>query len=805
MKFTLKWLKEYLDTDVSLQEICDKLPAIGLEVEDVIDNAETLKGFNCVLVKDCQKHPESDHLNICKVVTATGDILQIICGASNVKSGVKAILCPIDSTPPGLGIKITKSKIKGYESQGMLCSEKELGLGEDHKGILLLPDETLLGKNIAEIKNLNDVFVDISITPNRGDCLGVYGIARDLAATGLGTLKPFENCKINESVKNPFNITIDDENCPEFAIRYIKGVKNCESPAWLKQRLEAIGFTPKTALVDITNYVMWCLNRPLHCYDADKIKGDFLIKKSKGGEKYLALDKYEYILPENATLIANTNDDILGLAGIIGGGGTATELTTTNIVLECAIFEPISIATTARKIGINTDAKYRFERSVDGANREVVMNYATKLILDICGGEASDVAFKKHKSFDEIFKKRIIDFKITDFKRVLGIEIPTNNIEQILIKLGYDVKIIGSNISVITPSWRNGYIEIPENVIEDVIRIYGYEKVQPALVSEEKIDEDDINKINRNKSDIYYEVNKLLAGNGLTEIISWSFINEKLSAEFAPINDDLRLLNPMTQDMAYLRPSLIPGMLNVIEYNNARSIDNVSVFENGVVFLGTEVGDQKKVLAGVRSGLTTNKNIYGTSRAYDVFDVKKDLYDVLEVFGINADSLTLTQDFPDYFHPSKSGAIKMGSIILGVFGEINPFKMVKFDLKYKVNAFEIYLDNVPRNKAKATQKKKFTLNELQPIYRDFAFIVDKTLEVGKIIDVVKKINKDLIKEINLFDIYNGKGMKEGKKSIAFTIKIQPTGNSLTLEEIDDISSKIIGEIVEKFNGVLRDK
>lgn len=799
MKFTLKWLQEYLDTTATCEDICDNLTQIGLEVEEVVDKAGALRGFDCVSVEEVKRHPESDHLNICKVRTAQGELLQIICGAHNVASGVKAVLARTGSVIPATGLKLTKSKMLGVESQGMLCSEKELGLGDDHAGILLLAEDVPLGTNVATALGIDDILIDIAITPNRGDCLGVYGIARELAAAGLGKLKPFEKSAISNDLDNPFKVAINDDSCKEFAIRCVKGVKNCESPAWLKEKISAVGFTPKSALVDITNFVMWVLNRPMHCYDADKIKGDFVIKKSVGGESYVALDRNEYKLPPDTTLICDTHSNTLGLAGIVGGLSTATDMNTMNIVLECAVFDPISIARTARVISINTDAKYRFERGIDSMTTDLAMDYATKLILEICGGEPSKIERVKTPSE----AKKSIEFPLSIVPTILGIDIAKERILQILTGLGYMATDKGDTLSLLAPSWRND-ITIKENVVEDIIRIYGYNNLLPIEINDNKIGEDDVNRRNRDWNEKLWQANKLLAANGMIEVITWGFVNEKDAADFFAINDKLRLINPMSEDMAYMRPTMLPNMLNIVHNNNDRGVDNISIFENGIVFLGPEPENQKRVIAGIRTGLTCEKDAFGASRQYDIYDVKKDLYGILEIFGINAENLNITTDFPDYYHPTRSGAIKIGNVVVGVFGEVHPLKVSKFKITRKVNAFELYLDHIPKSKPKPTQRKKFVPNDLQSIRRDFAFIVNRGVEVGQILSSIKKIDKGLIKEVVLFDVYQGKNIDADKKSIAFSVKIQPVEKTLTTEEIDTISTKIIREVEGEWGGELRD-
>lgn len=818
MKFTLKWLKEYLDTQASACEICDKLDQIGLEIEEVIDNNKDLKDFCCVLVENVENHPNSDHLHICKVKKADGEVLQIVCGAPNVKSGMKAVLAPVGITMPNSDFKISKSKIRGVESCGMLCSEKELGLGEDHTGILELPQDTELGRSIAEIKGLDDITIDINITPNRGDCLGVYGIARDLSATGIGTLKEFKDYKINATIPSPIKVEMQDNNCPEFLCRYIKNVKNCESPDWMKEKLIAIGLNPKSALVDITNYVMFVLNRPMHCYDADKINGNIVVKKSIGGEKFKALDHNEYTLKPGTTLINDSHDNILGLGGVIGGELSGSSNETQNILLECAIFEPISIATTARSLNINTDAKFRFERGVDALSGELAINYATHLIMTICGTkntESSEIVKGTPCSDNhfcecgsaKVFKEKKIAFNIEDVELVLGIKIERQDIIDVLNKLGYQVKEETSDLDILTltvPSWRND-VTIKENVIEDIIRIYGYDNLKEAKIASEKIGEDNDNIENKLFYDKMHDVVSVLSSNGMIEVISWSFMNETIASEFSLIHDDLKVQNPINSELSYMRPSIVPNLMTIAKYNQDRAIEDICIFEQGKVFINQTPQGQKEMVAGVRIGKTAKKDVFNSSRNYDIYDVKKDLYDVLKLFNINADNLIITHDIPDYYHPYRSGAVKMGNVILGVFGEIHPLKCNKIGLKDKVNAFEIYLDNLPKMKIqKTTQKKKFILNDLQPIHRDFAFIVDDELEIGKIVNSVKKVNKELIKDVHVFDIYEGDNISVDKKSVAFSVTIQPLNKTLTTEEIDKISDKIISSITNEYKGILRD-
>lgn len=807
MKFTLNWLKEYLDTNASLNEICEKLDQIGLEVEEVIDNGEIYKNFNSVVIEDIENHPDSDHLHICKVRCANRELLQIVCGAPNARKGLKTILAPIGSIIPNGGFKISKSKIRGVESCGMMCSEKELGLSNNHEGIIELDNNIQLGENIAKIKNIDDVVIDINITPNRGDCLGVYGIARDLSATGIGVLKPIKDYEITSTITSPLKCEIKDENCSEFLFRYIKNVKNCQSPDWMQERLKAVGINPKTALVDITNYIMLVLNRPLHCYDADKLTGNFVIRKSNGGEKFLALNKTEYELGKDHTLISDTNNNILGLGGVIGGEYTSTSIDTTNIVLECAVFEPISIATTARYLGINTDAKYRYERGVDKSTGNFVINYATFLINSICGGENSEIISGVSSIKLNTYQERTLDFDISNVELILGFKMERQEIIEVLNKLGYKVKENTNNLNILNlviPSWRNDVL-IKENVVEDIIRIYGYENLKEIKINSEKIAENN-NTDNKLFHDKLWQITSYLSSKGMKEVISWSFMNEDLANEFAVISNSLKLQNPMSSELSYMRPSIIPNLMSIAKYNQDRSIENISIFEKGKIFINQTPEGQKMVIAGLRTGLTCEKDIYGLSREFDIIDVKKDLFDILKMFNISTENLTITNEMPDYYHPARSGAVKLGNNFIGIFGEIHPLKVNKIGLKHRINVFELYIDNLPKLKLeKSTQKRKFTPNDLQPIKRDFAFIVGRELEIGNILNSVKKVSKDLITNINLFDIYQGENIDADKKSVAFSITIQPKEKVLTTEEIDAISDKIIQEITTKFKGILRDK
>lgn len=785
-----------------MDELYLTLNNIGLEVEDIIDRSEGLGVFKSVLVEECEKHPNSDHLHVCKVKTHEGNVLQIVCGAPNVKKGMKSILAPVGSVIPDGEMKIKKAKIRGVESEGMLCSGKELGLDNNPTGIIELDKKVKLGKSVVEIFGLNDPLIDISITPNRGDCLGVYGVARDLAAAGLGKLKKLYVPEIKATVPCPVKLDVTDKNCTCFGIRYIKGVKNCESPDWMKQKLISIGLTPKSALVDITNYVMFCINKPLHCYDASKISGNMVIRTAEEGEKFVALDDKEYELTDKMTVIADEKE-VLCLGGIIGGLSSASTMETTDVILESALFDSVNTRRSGKGLGIETDSRFRFERKVDPEDLDRSLNIAAHLIMDICGGECSEIV-KVCTCEEKCNFKRTLNYELSRTKKLLGIEIPRMEIIEILKNLGFEVKENSKDLNILhltIPTWRND-VGIQEDIVEEIIRIYGYNKLAPAKISSKKIGENIGNIQNKEFYSKLWQMRVLLASKGMDEIISWSFLNENIAKEFAPINDKLRLLNPISLEMAYMRPSLIPNMMTILKKNEDRGFDNLGLFEKGRIFVSNEPEAQKRVIAGVRYGQNTEKDVHGSSRKFDVFDVKSDLYDCLKIFGIKENKVTLSNDVPDYYHPGKSGAIKLGETYIGCFGEIHPLKTKLFDLKGRVYAFELFLDNLPQKvKKKGVRRKVFSVNDLQISKRDFAFWVDKDVEVGKILDFVKDMNRETIKSIHLFDIYEGKD--DDKKSVAFSITIQPQDKTMTGDEIEAICQDVIKGVEKGFDGELR--
>lgn len=804
MKLTFSWLKEFLETDKNIEEISNRMNEIGLEVEEVIDKSSEFKKFNCVIVEECENHPDSDHLHLCKVrCIENKELLNIVCGAPNVRKGLKTILAPVGSILPN-GIEIKKTKIRGFESNGMLCSMKELNLGEEHDGIIELNENIEIGKNVADIFNFNDKIINISLTPNRNDCLSVYGIARDLSVAGMGKLKKLDNfdTKITEEFNCTIKPIINDINCPVFYIREIKNVTNCESPEWLKNKLKAVDINPKNALVDITNYVMLCFGRPLHCYDADKINGTMIVEPSKNGQDFRDLFDKEYKLSDGMTLIKD-NDKNLCLGGVIGAKDSCSEMTTQNIILECAIFDEINTAKTGRLLNIQTDSRYRFERGVDYSITEFVLNYATKLIQEICGGQASNIQSYEDNNYKNKITKNL-ELNFDYIKKLLGITIPKDDIINILSNFGYKFEIIDDKLLINIPFYKNNIL-VKEDIIDDIIRIYGYDNLNCNDFTNTDIFEKNNNNFSKNFENKMYQVRKMLAKNGITELISYAFLNKCDNNYFSQINDELDLMNPITVDLSHMRQSMIPNMLNAIKKNVNRGYDCLSFFEIGRVFNKCEIDCENDVLACVRYGKNVEKNIYDKDRYFDVLDVKKDLFDVLDVFGINAEKLNIDRNVPEYFNINRSGAIYIGKTLIGYFGELHPNINKAFELHNNICVFELFINNLPKKIITDKQEKDgFIPNDLQTIERDFAFILDKNVAIGDIIKNIYNIDKKLINKVSLFDLYTDEKM-QSKQSVAFNVKIQPKISSLSKDEIDNISNNIIKFIENNYNGVLRDK
>ncbi len=792
MKFTLSWLKEYLNTTASLEEICSKLTDIGLEVEKTDDQSKNLSFFSVAKIIEAKPCENSNKLKICQVEVANSNIpLQIICGAANARSGLKVAYAPIGAIIPHNKMLIKKAKIAGVESNGMLCSARELEIGEDSDGIIEIDEKYPIGTKIADIYGLNDAIIEINVTPNRGDCLGIYGIARDLAASGIGNLKRFEIAKAKTSFSSAIEIKNEaPQACNFAAFRHIKNIKNCESPKWLKDKLKSVGLNSISAVVDITNFVMLAINRPMHSYDASKIDKLITIRFAKNGEKFTSLKNDEFILDEK-TLVISDNNKAIGLAGIIGSSDSSCDLSTTEILLEAAFFNPSIISYAGRKLNILSDARYRFERGVDINSCTDGIELATNLITEICGGEISEIKITE----GEKIPAKTIEFDFAKIKKLIGIEVPQSKALEILSALDFKAeKTAEDKFLVSIPSNRHDIFK-SEDLVEEIIRIFGYDKIIPQELPSE-LSKNSSNNLNKTKS--------YLASKGMIETINWSFVDSNLVEIFDKKNEKLILANPISKELDHMRPTLLIGLIESYKRNSVRNFSNLSLFEIGRVFLGSAQSEQKMMIGGLRAGLNKPQNHYHDEREFDILDVKKDFFDIVEIFGMRGESLQIsTLEAPKYYHPHRCATLKLGKNIVGYFGEIHPAIAKKFDLKNRINAFEIFVDSLP-SQQKSINRKAFEINDLQPVERDFSFLIDQDKIVGDIVKTIINCDKQLIKEVNIFDIYQGKNIAENKKSIALRALIQPVERSLTSEEIDLLSKKIIDAVCKSYDATLRD-
>ena len=801
MKFTLSWLKDHLTTSAGLDEICDKLNMIGLEVEDVFDPSEIYKDFTICEVSSIKKHPDADKLKICTLNTING-MQDVVCGANNVKEGMKAVFAPEGSYIPGLSMTLQATKIRGVKSSGMLLSERELSLSDEHDGILELDPKSQIGNNIYDQINKSDPVIEISITPNRSDALGVRGIARDLSAANIGKLKPLKATKIigKYDIQKEIKINKDVESNIYASFRLIKNIKNCESPRWLKNRLEAIGLRSINALVDVTNYLTYDLNRPLHVFDYDKINKGLEIRKAKAGEKILALDDKEYNLSRSHTIFSDDNNPE-SIAGIIGGKRTGCNMDTVNVLVESAVWDKINIADTGRELNINSDARYRNERGIDSGFNNSGLDKAIEMIKEICGGEISNI-----KSVGKpLNRQEKINFNLDEVSRLLGVSFKKSDINQILIGLGFSLSEKNNKIEITVPSWRH---DISENacIVEEIMRIKGTDNIKPIPLK--KSVGVASKKINRAQK-IRFNIKRILASRGMMETVSYSFISDKIAKLFYQVNDDLRLLNPISMELNVMRQLLMPSLLLSVKKNLDKGQKDISLFEVSNCYNGVNPEDQFDFASGVRLGKAIshggNTDWRGNSRDYDSFDAKEDIITILRSEGIDDSNYKITQDAPKYYHPGKSGVIRQGPMnILGHFGEIHPTILTDLDIDTPIFAFEIFLDKISsKTRNKLRVRPGFTISNFMPVSRDFAFIVDKDTKAEEILNVIKRIKNTMIEDIKIFDIYSGKNIPKNKKSIGVNVIIQPYEKTLTDLEIEEISRMIISEIGNKFEAEIR--
>ena len=796
MKFTLSWLKDHLDTDASVEKIADTLTHIGLEVESIHDKAKDLAPFTVAYVVSAEKHPNADKLRVCIVDTGK-EKLQVVCGAPNARAGMKGVFAHAGATVPGTGLELKKSSIRGVESNGMLCSEREMGLSQEHDGIIELPEDAAVGEPFAKLMGLTDPVIEIKLTPNRPDCTGVRGVARDLAAAGVGHLKAEQAIKLVPRFKNPTPIGLHFDDaaknaCPVFAGRTVRGVKNGPSPAWLQQRLKAVGLRPISALVDITNLLSLDRARPLHVYDADKLKGEIHARLAKKGEKVVALDGKTYELDTEMCVIADDNG-VLGLGGVMGGESTGVSETTTNVFIESAYFDPVRTARTGRELGINSDARYRFERGVDPEYVAPGLDLATKLVMDLCGGEPSDVTIAGRAPDT----KREITFDPGLIEKLCGVKMHAGEAMTILDRLGFRA-VVGTRVQV--PSWRPD-VHGPADLVEEVVRIAGLDKVPstplpriagvplPVLTPMQK-------RVRAAK--------RTLAARGLYEAMTWSFVSKAQAALFGGVPEALTLANPISADLDTMRPSVLPGLLAAAQRNAARGLKDYGLFEVGPQFTGPEPGEQLTAASGLRLG-SGPRNWGKQSWNADVFQAKADVMAILDACGFAPETAQVTTDAPAWFHPGRSGALRLGpKNVLAYFGELHPRIAAAFDLTGPVAAFEVMLETLPAAKAKPTKTKpKLDLPEYQAVERDFAFVLDAKVPAADVIKAAATADRALIESVTVFDVYEGEGIEPGKKSLAISVRLQPKDRTLTEPEIEAAAAKIKGAVAKATGAILR--
>jgi len=808
MKFTLTWLYEHLETNASLAEICDTLNMIGLEVENVSDPAARLAGFEVAEIIAINPHPNADKLQLCTVKTLAGT-QEIVCGAANARKGLKSIFAPIGAAIPANGMILRKAKIRGVESCGMLCSAAELELGEDADGIIELPAEIEIGTPAATALGRADPIIDIAITPNRPDCLGVRGIARDLAAAGLGTLKTdsiaTDDMDFAGDFNCPISIGVETKHCPAFAACVVRGVKNTKSPAWLADRLTAIGLSPINALVDITNYIAYDYGRPLHVYDMAKLNGSVVARAGKAGERFVALNNKEYKVTIDDCVIADTRQ-VLGFGGIMGGLDSGTTLDSTDILVESAWFEPVAIANTGRRHNIESDARTRFERGVDPQSVAMGLNLAVQMILKICGGQASKPTLAG--TIDAGTKQ--IMFDPARVQALTGVELTSDAISTILRQLGCVVEKGKKGALLITrPSWRPD-IENQADLVEEIIRIHGLDKV-PSVPLPASSDSPassampatmrSVLPLTQNRLSL---ARRLLANRGMVEAVTWSFIPEKY-AHFFGCHEGLKLANPVSNEMSHMRPSLLPGLLQAVARNADRGFTDLALFEAGQEFTAPAPDGQRQLVAGLRCGNRTPRHWAKPVEAVDIFDAKADVEALLSAYGLALASVSVKRDVPNWYHPGRAARLCQNPRTpLAIFGEVHPAILEAFDLPMPVIAFELYLDNLsPAKKANKLTPPPFIVSNRLALRRDFAFEVAQNVTSAVLIRAAYEADKKYISHVSLFDAFTSEQMGEGVKSLAIEVTLQPQDANLTDAQIEDISARIIAKVEAATGGKLR--
>ena len=802
MKFTFGWLKDHLELDPSLENplgaVVEKLSMIGLEVEGVEDRAADLAAFTVGYVTEAKQHPNADRLRLCLVDTGS-ETVQVVCGAPNARTGMKGVFAPVGTTIPGTGLHLKKGKIRGEESNGMLCSMREMGLSDEHEGIIELPEDAPVGAAFAQVMGLDEPVIEIGVTPNRPDCLGVRGIARDLAAAGLGTLKPLDDSPVEGSFDSPVGWQVDlpadkQHLAPIVVGRAFRGLKNGASPKWMQDRLTAVGLRPISALVDITNYVMLDLGRPLHAYDAEKLESDVIIRLAREGESYLALNGKTYHFDTDMLVIGDSRgpDD---LAGIMGGEKTGCDDGTTTMFLEVAIFDPVSVATTGRKLGIHSDARHRFERGLDHAQAFWGAEVATRLILEICGGEASHLVVHGEKPKD----RSAIGFRPDRVAELAGVAVDRPEQKRILEAVGCRVDDSSDPWQVVPPHWRPD-IEGEACIVEEVARINGYERIEPvSMPRRNAVPSPALDPQQRRVAD----ARRVLAARGMAEAVTFSFLAEAPARLFGWNDEALRLVNPISTDLSVMRPSILPNLIDAARRNADRATPDAALFEVGPQYADDTAKGQATVAAGIRLGAAVPRHWQGEARPADLFDAKADALAVLEQLGAPVANLQTSADAPGWYHPGRSGCLRLGPNVLARFGAIHPAISEAMEVDGALVAFEVLLDAIPPLKRKSAQRPLLVLPPLQPVQRDFAFLVSEDVPSEDVLRAARGADKGLIVDARLFDVYRGQGVADGEKSLAITVTLQPGDASLTEKDLEAVADKVTAAVAKRTGGRLR--
>jgi len=799
MKFTLSWLKTHLDTNASLKEIADKLTAIGLELEGIEDRAAALAAFKVVYVVEAKPHPDADRLRVCQVDTGNG-IVQVVCGAPNARTGMKGVFAPAGTVVPGTGLLVKAGQIRGQASNGMLVSMREMGLGEDHDGIIDMPGDAPVGAPFAPLLGQDDPLIDIAITPNHAESLGVRGIARDLAAAGLGTLKPMPIVPVAGSYRSPIGVELaldEPGHCPLFVGRHFRGLKNGPSPKWLADRLLAVGLRPISALVDITNFFTLDTNRPLHVFDAAKLQGGLKLGTAKGGESFAALNGKSYTMAGGETLIMDGSGRSVSLGGLMGGSSTGCSAETSEMFLEIALFDPIRVAITGRHHQILSDARYRFERGLDPDFVMDGMEAATRMVLELCGGEASEPvivgAVPRWQRSYALRTSRVLSLG--------GLDMPKARQVEILMRLGFAVADKGDTLDVSPPGWRAD-VQGEADLVEEVLRIEGYDAIPAAkLPRDGAMPPLALTQGQRRVRD----AKRVWAGLGLVEAVTFSFMQSAQAKAFGGTNPALALANPISADLDYMRPSIVPNLANAARRNADRGWSDAALFEVGPIFAGPGESEQRTVVTAVRSGQMLGRHWGQQARSVDAFDAKADALALLSQLGLSVENVAVAREAPGWYHPGRSGVLKLGpKTVLAQFGELHPSALAALDIDFPVVACEVFLDALPAPKAKAgRQRAPLKLASLQPLERDFAFVVDEAVAADAILRAVRGADKALVSGAGVFDVYRGKGVEPGKKSVAIAVRYQPGERTLVEADLEALAAKIVAAVAKATGAVLR--